>query len=68
MSLMVSGMLWVPLYKLGCISSVVCVQLLMVFCVFIAECCLSLRELIGKSPVSVRRELTHQALPVGELE
>ncbi|XP_064394235.1 phosphatidylinositol 3,4,5-trisphosphate 5-phosphatase 2-like [Halichondria panicea] len=33
-----------------------------------AECCLSLRELIGKSPVSVRRELTHQALPIGELD
>jgi len=33
-----------------------------------AECCISLRNVIGASPMSVRSELIHQGLSVGELE
>ena len=38
------------------------------FFVSVAECCLSLREVIGKEAVMVVRELTHQGHSVGELE
>ena len=35
---------------------------------YTAECCISLRNLIGPSPVCVQSELIHQGLSVGELE
>ena len=36
--------------------------------VYTAECCVSLRNLIGDTPESVVRPLTHSALAVGEIE
>ena len=33
-----------------------------------AECCVSLRNLIGGTPEPVVRPLTHSALAVGEIE
>lgn len=34
----------------------------------IAECCVSLRGVIGNDPVPLNRELTHQGHAAGELE
>jgi len=41
---------------------------IMGFIYMIAECCVSLRNLIGDTPETVVRQLTHSALAVGEIE
>ena len=43
-------------------------KVILYLAIYTAECCVSLRNLIGDSPETVVRPLTHSALAVGEIE